>query len=84
MLSSAVVKLASGDPTWRDLSALTYHHETQPLPPWTAWCMASPAGVMPPRVGGRGVRDRGWRRFLMVFPRRIRFATAWAMVALSR
>ena len=25
-------KLASGDPTWRDLSALSYHFETQPLP----------------------------------------------------
>ncbi|MDQ2870074.1 MAG: lipase maturation factor family protein, partial [Acidobacteriota bacterium] len=34
-----VVKLASGDPTWRDLTALTYHYETQPLPPWTAWYM---------------------------------------------
>jgi hypothetical protein len=26
------VKLASGDPTWLDLSALTYHYWTQPLP----------------------------------------------------
>ncbi|HUK62207.1 MAG TPA: lipase maturation factor family protein, partial [Dongiaceae bacterium] len=37
MFSSAVVKLASGDPTWRHLTALEYHYETQPLPPWTAW-----------------------------------------------
>ncbi len=37
MFTSAVVKLASGDPTWRDLTALDYHYYTQPLPPWTAW-----------------------------------------------
>lgn len=29
---SGVVKLASGDPAWRDLTALAYHHWTQPLP----------------------------------------------------
>lgn len=37
MFSSGVVKLASGDPTWRHLTALTYHYETQPLPTWTSW-----------------------------------------------
>ena len=37
MLTSALVKLTSGDPTWRNLTALDYHYFTQPLPPWTAW-----------------------------------------------
>ncbi len=37
MLSSGVVKLASGDATWRGLSALRVYYETQPIPPWTAW-----------------------------------------------
>jgi lipase maturation factor 1 len=32
MFSSGVVKLVSGDPTWRHLTALTYHYQTQPLP----------------------------------------------------
>lgn len=32
MFASGAVKLASGDPTWADLSALTFHYETQPLP----------------------------------------------------
>ena len=35
--SSGLIKLASGDPTWHNLTALTFHYETQPLPPWTAW-----------------------------------------------
>jgi hypothetical protein len=32
MLMSGVVKLASGDPTWRHLTALEFHYWTQPLP----------------------------------------------------
>jgi hypothetical protein len=31
------VKLASGDTAWADLSALTYHYWTQPLPTALAW-----------------------------------------------
>jgi predicted DCC family thiol-disulfide oxidoreductase YuxK len=37
MFSSGAVKLGSGDPTWRSLTALRYHYETQPLPTWLAW-----------------------------------------------
>lgn len=37
MFLSGVVKLASGDPAWRDLSALAYHFESQPLPAPLAW-----------------------------------------------
>ncbi|MFP2933909.1 lipase maturation factor family protein [Pyxidicoccus sp. 3LG] len=32
MLLSGLVKLASGDPAWRDFTALEYHYWTQPLP----------------------------------------------------
>src|SRR5438132_13436746 len=39
MFMSGAVKLMSGDATWRNLTALQYHYETQPLPPWTAWYM---------------------------------------------
>jgi len=34
---AGVVKLTSGDPSWRYLSALEYHFQTQPLPVWTSW-----------------------------------------------
>ena len=37
MVLSGATKLASGDPTWRHLTALDYHFWTQPLPPWPAW-----------------------------------------------
>ena len=37
MLESGAVKLASHDETWRNLTALSYHYQTQPLPIWTSW-----------------------------------------------
>jgi predicted DCC family thiol-disulfide oxidoreductase YuxK len=37
MFQSGCVKLFSGDPTWRNLTALRYHYETQPLPTWIGW-----------------------------------------------
>jgi lipase maturation factor 1 len=39
MFFSGVVKLASHDPAWRNLTALAYHYETQPLPTPLAWYM---------------------------------------------
>lgn len=37
MLASGLVKLLSGDPTWRNLTALTHHYQTQPLPTVPGW-----------------------------------------------
>jgi hypothetical protein len=37
VFSSGLVKLVSGDATWRELTALTFHYQTQPLPAWTSW-----------------------------------------------
>lgn len=37
MFLSGAVKLLSGDPSWADGSALTYHFESQPLPTVLAW-----------------------------------------------
>lgn len=37
MFLSGAVKLLSGDPTWRGLTALTVHYQTQPLPTPLAW-----------------------------------------------
>lgn len=45
MLESGVVKLASGDPSWRSLTALEFHYWTQPLPgPWSWHVHHLPAG----------------------------------------
>lgn len=37
MFYSGVIKLTSGDPNWRNLTALEYHYLTQPLPSPLAW-----------------------------------------------
>ena len=37
MFLSGIVKLTSGDATWRSLTAMRYHYQTQPLPTWTSW-----------------------------------------------
>jgi hypothetical protein len=37
MFLSGIVKLTSGDPNWADLSALTYHYWSQPLPNGLSW-----------------------------------------------
>ncbi len=83
MLRSGIVKLASGDPTWRDLTALTYHYETQPLPTVLGWYAhhlpvwaqkASCAGVFVIELGAP---------FLALVPHRIpRRIAASAVVAL--
>jgi predicted DCC family thiol-disulfide oxidoreductase YuxK/uncharacterized membrane protein YphA (DoxX/SURF4 family) len=37
MFESGWVKLAGGDESWRHLTALRVHYETQPLPTWIGW-----------------------------------------------
>jgi len=37
MFLAGMVKRISGDPTWRDLTALNFHYYTQPIPTWTSW-----------------------------------------------
>jgi hypothetical protein len=39
MFSSGLGKLSSGDPTWRNFTALDFHYFTQPLPTPLAWYM---------------------------------------------
>lgn len=40
MFLSGLVKIASGDAAWRDMTAMNYHYETQPLPVPLAWFVA--------------------------------------------
>ena len=37
MFSSGVCKLRSNCPSWRSLTAMTYHYQTQPLPHVLSW-----------------------------------------------
>jgi hypothetical protein len=83
MFLSGAVKLASGDPTWRHLTALTFHYQTQPLPTPLAWYahqfpawfqMASCAVMFAIEL---------LAPLLIPAPRRFRHSAALAMIALQ-
>jgi len=80
---SGFVKLASHDPTWRNLSALDFHYWTQPLPTVVAWYAdklprgfqhASTFMVLAIELGAP---------FLIFMPRRIRFFGAGLLLGLQ-
>ncbi|MBI4169747.1 MAG: lipase maturation factor family protein [Acidobacteria bacterium] len=37
LFESGLAKIAAGEGTWLDLSAMTYYYETAPLPSWGGW-----------------------------------------------
>jgi predicted DCC family thiol-disulfide oxidoreductase YuxK len=80
---SGFVKLASGDPNWRHLSALDFHYFTQPLPTIVAWYAdklprwfqhASTFTVLAVELGAP---------FLIFAPRRIRLFGAGLLLSLE-
>ena len=83
MFSSGCVKLLSKDPTWRDLTALTFHYQTQPLPTWIAW-YASQLSLSFQKFSCVMLFAIELGAPLLIFtPRRIRFLGAAAMVFLQ-
>ncbi len=83
MLASGLVKLLSGDPVWKNLTALTFHYETQPLPPWTAWYAHQlPAGFHRVSAGVMFFIELAVP-FLFFLPRQPRWAAFWLQVLLQ-
>jgi predicted DCC family thiol-disulfide oxidoreductase YuxK len=83
MLMSGVVKLLSGDPNWWNLSALSYHFLTQPLPTPLAWYAAHlPARVLTLATGGTFFVELVLP-FLIFCPRRLRFVAAFGILLLQ-
>jgi predicted DCC family thiol-disulfide oxidoreductase YuxK len=83
MFMSGVVKLASEDPNWWNLSALSYHFLTQPLPTPLAWYAARlPPGVLRVATGGTFFVEL-ILPFLIFCPRRLRFFSAFGILLLQ-
>jgi hypothetical protein len=81
VFSSGVVKLSSGDASWRELTALRYHFETQPLPNPVAWYLhAAPAILLEAATGLVLVLELAVP-FLLFAPRRWRHAGALLLAA---
>ena len=83
VFSSGVVKLSSGDPNWRNLSALVFHYQTQPLPPWTAWYLHQFSGSFQKASCLFLFAVELGAPWLLLGPRRIRLAGAGAIVFLQ-
>ena len=83
MFMSGVVKLLSGDPNWWNLSALSYHFLTQPLPTPLAWYAAQlPPSVLKFATGSMFFIELVLP-FLIFCPRRLRFFAAFGILLLQ-
>jgi predicted DCC family thiol-disulfide oxidoreductase YuxK len=83
MFLSGAVKLLSHDPTWADLSALSYHFQTQPLPTPLAWYAHHlPRGLLVAATAATFIIELGLP-FLIFCPRRLRFIAAFGILLLS-
>lgn len=80
MFMSGVVKLASGDSSWRSWTALRFHYMTQPLPTWISWYFHQ----LPPwfQTASCGVVFFAELviPFLFFGPRRVRLVAFWATI----
>jgi len=83
MAGSGAVKLASGDPTWHNFTALTFHYETQPIPNRVAfYAHHLPAALNRASTAATLVIEL-MVPFLMFGPPRLRRVAAAALAALQ-
>jgi predicted DCC family thiol-disulfide oxidoreductase YuxK len=83
LFMSGAVKLLSGDPNWWNLSALSYHFLTQPLPTPLAWYAAHlPPGLLRFATGATFFIELVLP-FLIFCPRRLRFVSAFGILLLQ-
>jgi hypothetical protein len=80
MFLSGFVKLASGDLSWRGLSALNCHFETQPLPVWVSWYAHHLPGWLHSVMCSAVFAVELGAPFLIFFPRRIRHFSAAVLI----
>jgi predicted DCC family thiol-disulfide oxidoreductase YuxK len=83
MFLSGAVKLLSGDRTWRGLTALDFHYQTQPLPTPTAWYMQQLPGWFQHLSVGMVFAIELFVPFLIFAPRRLRLFAAACLVLLQ-
>ncbi|HYL59707.1 MAG TPA: lipase maturation factor family protein [Candidatus Acidoferrales bacterium] len=83
MFLSGAVKLLSGDPTWANLSALSYYFQTAPLPTPLAWYVHHlPRAVLTASTVATLAIELALP-FLIFCPRRLRFVAAFGTMLLQ-
>jgi predicted DCC family thiol-disulfide oxidoreductase YuxK len=83
MFLSGAVKLLSGDPTWANLSALSYYFQTEPLPTPLAWYVHHLPHAVLTAATVATLFIELILPFLIFFPRRLRFVAAFGIVLLQ-
>ena len=83
MWLSGIVKIASGDSSWHNLTALNYHFETQPLPTLLAWYANSLPEDVLKFMTGFALFTELFIPFLIFLPRKIRQAGALFFITLQ-
>jgi uncharacterized membrane protein YphA (DoxX/SURF4 family) len=83
MFASGAVKLASGDPAWRDMTALTYHFWTQPIPTPLAWYASRLPGVVLKLATAAALAVELLAPLLIAGPRKARRAAFVLLVGLQ-
>ena len=71
---SGVVKLASGDPTWRNLTAMYEYYQNGPLPTWIGWYLQHLPFLFHRLTAGATLVMELLVVFLVFLPRRWRLA----------
>ena len=82
MFLSGLVKLTSGDSTWRTLAALDVHYFTQPLPGPLSWSVHQLASLHRPATLTMFAIELG-APILLLIPCRLRRAGALALIVLQ-
>ena len=83
MFFSGFVKLASGDPNWRQLTALHYHYETQPLPNPLSWYLYQLPMWLQKFSTGCALGVELAAPLLFFLPRPFRAVGAWVTIAMQ-
>jgi lipase maturation factor len=83
MFMGGVVKLASHDPSWANLTALNFHYQTQPLPsPLAYYAYYLPEWFHQLCVAGVFIIEL-IVPFFVFLPRKFRLFAAWSFIALQ-
>jgi len=83
MFLGGVVKLVSGDKSWDNLTALSYHFETQPLATPLSWYVHHlPESVLMAGTGMTLITEL-MVPFLIFTPRRFRHIAAWCFIIIE-
>jgi hypothetical protein len=80
---SGLAKLRSGDPTWKDRTALVYHFETQPLPTPLGWRAHQSSREAKRFATSATLFCEYVMPFLTFAPRRVRHAGFWFLSGLQ-